>query len=81
MGKLTFGIGHLIKESDPEHGQACGTDVTPERVISVFDADATSHVAEVYRVVQLNFTHEIGVLSMLFDRCHTKILRDVSNGI
>ena len=50
VGKLTFGIGHLIKTSDPEHGQACGTIVTPERVLSVFDADATSHVEEAQRL-------------------------------
>ena len=50
MGKLTFGIGHLIKTSDPEHGQDCGTEVTPERVLSVFNADATSHVEEAQRL-------------------------------
>ena len=40
----TFGIGHLIKSSDPEHGQPCGTPVSTARVISAFNADATSHV-------------------------------------
>ena len=50
MGKLTFGIGHLIKSRDPEHGQPCGTNVTAARALSVFDADATKHVAEVYRL-------------------------------
>ena len=50
LKKLTFGIGHLIKETDPENGVACGTIVTTERVLSVFEADATSHVAECYRL-------------------------------
>ena len=49
-GYLTFGIGHKIVTSDPEYGQACGTPVDPARVLSVFNADANSHVAEVYRL-------------------------------
>ena len=35
----TFGIGHLIKESDPECGQPVGTPVTDERVQEAFERD------------------------------------------
>ena len=35
----TFGIGHLILETDPEFGAEVGTPVTEERVIEAFNAD------------------------------------------
>ena len=35
----TFGIGHLVRESDPECGSPLGTDVSEGRVIEAFDAD------------------------------------------
>ena len=28
LGNPTFGVGHLIRESDPEHGLAVGTPVS-----------------------------------------------------
>jgi len=46
LGYPTFGIGHLIKESDPEYGQPEGTPVSPERVKEVFDIDFDLHVEE-----------------------------------
>ena len=39
LGYATFGIGHLVRDSDPEHGQEIGTPVTEDRVISAFDED------------------------------------------
>ena len=39
LGYATFGIGHLVRDSDPEHGQEIGTAVTEDRVISAFDED------------------------------------------
>ena len=35
----TFGIGHLVLESDPEHGEAVGTPVSEDRVNECFDND------------------------------------------
>lgn len=46
LGYPTFGIGHLILESDPEHKQAVGTKVSEERVEQVFDADLQTALAE-----------------------------------
>ena len=31
LGYPTFGVGHLVLESDPEHGQEVGTPVSEER--------------------------------------------------
>ena len=39
LGYATFGIGHLVRDSDPEHGQEIGTAVSEERVIAAFDED------------------------------------------
>lgn len=35
----TFGIGHLILETDPEHGQEVGTPVSEERIKECFEKD------------------------------------------
>ena len=35
----TFGIGHLIKKTDPEHGMPVGTPVSRMRINSCFDSD------------------------------------------
>ena len=42
LGYATFGIGHLIKESDDEYGQSLGSAVSPERVIEAFESDIQS---------------------------------------
>jgi lysozyme len=39
LGLPTFGIGHLVLESDPEYGQAVGTAVSEDRVNECFARD------------------------------------------
>tara|TARA_R100000908_G_C3725049_1_gene126425 strand:+ start:267 stop:713 length:447 start_codon:yes stop_codon:yes gene_type:complete len=39
LGLPTFGIGHLVLESDPEHGQPVGTTVSEDRVNECFARD------------------------------------------
>ena len=39
LGYATFGIGHLITERDPEHGEAVGTPVSEARVQECFNQD------------------------------------------
>ena len=46
LGYPTFGIGHLIVESDPENGQAVGTAVSDDRVDAAFDADVKVVLSE-----------------------------------
>lgn len=46
LGYPTFGIGHLVKESDPEHGQPVGTEVTQKRVEEAFDADIKTTIQD-----------------------------------
>jgi GH24 family phage-related lysozyme (muramidase) len=52
LGYLTFGVGHLIKESDPEFGQPAGTPVSQERVDEVYEIDFDKHVEETIHVFE-----------------------------
>ena len=42
LGYPTFGIGHLVSDTDPEHGQEIGTPVSEDRVIEAFNKDVES---------------------------------------
>ena len=46
LGYPTFGVGHLILESDEEHGWEVGTPVTEERVRSCFETDLNIAIGE-----------------------------------
>ena len=46
----TFGIGHLVKDVDPEHGQPVGTPVSEERVRQVFDLDILVTIEDCHRL-------------------------------
>jgi lysozyme len=46
LGYPTFGIGHLILDSDAEHGQDTGTAVSEERVAEAFEADLVSVLSD-----------------------------------
>ena len=49
MGYPTFGIGHLVLESDPDNGEPVGTPVSKERVIECFEKDIESVFADLER--------------------------------
>jgi lysozyme len=46
LGYPTFGVGHLVLESDPEHGQEVGTPVSEERVRDCFERDLDTSISE-----------------------------------
>ena len=46
LGYPTFGIGHLILDSDAEHGQDTGTAVSEERVKEAFEKDVVVVVSD-----------------------------------
>lgn len=46
LGYPTFGIGHLVLESDPEYGQDVGTAVSEERTFECFEQDVESVIAD-----------------------------------
>jgi lysozyme len=46
LGYATFGVGHLVLESDPEHGEPVGTPVSEERVRECFEKDLQTAIDE-----------------------------------
>ena len=50
LGYPTFGIGHLVIDSDPEYGQEIGTPVSEDRVIEAFDNDVQVVLADCERL-------------------------------
>jgi len=50
LGYPTFGIGHLILESDPEYGEGIGALVSEDRVISAFEADVVGVLSDCERL-------------------------------
>jgi lysozyme len=46
LGYPTFGIGHLVKDDDPEHGQEVGTEVSESRVIEAFEQDVETVLSD-----------------------------------
>ena len=46
LGLPTFGIGHLVRDTDPEHGQPVGTPVSEERVNICFDNDIQGTITD-----------------------------------
>ena len=55
LGYPTFGVGHLIREDDPEHDQPLGTIVSDERVREAFEQDLDSVRRDCLRLYD-NFT-------------------------
>ena len=39
LGLATFGIGHLVRDDDPESGLPVGTSVDKDRVVEAFESD------------------------------------------
>ena len=52
LGYPTFGIGHLIRDDDPENGSEVGTSVSNDRVIDAFNADLESVMFDCQRLYQ-----------------------------
>ena len=50
LGYPTFGIGHLILESDSEHGESTGTSVSEDRVKEAFEADVVGVLSDCERL-------------------------------
>ena len=50
LGYPTFGIGHLVRDNDPESGEPVGTPVSEDRVIEAFDNDVQVVLADCERL-------------------------------
>lgn len=52
LGLPTFGIGHLVREEDPEYGWAVGSAVSEERVADVFESDIAITISDCCRLYE-----------------------------
>jgi lysozyme len=77
LGYATFGIGHLITENDPEHGQSLGTEVLEDRVIEAFEFDIET-VLEDCKILYYDF-HNLPeevqriIANMMFNMGRTRL--------
>ena len=50
LGYPTFGIGHLVLDTDPESGQEVGTPVSEDRVAEAFNNDVETVISDCERL-------------------------------
>lgn len=71
LGYATFGIGHLVRTSDPEYGWEVGTVVAEDRVKQAFESDLAVAVDECRILYDMwdNFPGEVQeiLVNMLFN--------------
>ena len=89
LGLPTFGIGHLIKEDDPEYGQPVGTPVSEERVNECFDQDVATVIDDCrqsYEVVNFDSLPEeaqLIIANMMFNMGRPRLskFKGMQNGV
>ena len=71
LGLPTFGIGHLVREEDPEYGWDVGTAVSEERVTEAFQQDIGITLEDCERIYpnfyDLNEEVQLIVANMCFN--------------
>ena len=78
LGYPTFGVGHLVLESDPEHGKATGTPVSEERVADCFEKDLDLAISECVALYGDQFKEWPGevqevLVNMMFNMGRTRL--------
>ncbi len=77
LGNPTFGVGHLIRESDPEHGLAVGTSVSEERVNQCLDEDLETTVRDCHVLLpdfdDLPEEAQLVIANMMFNLGRTRL--------
>jgi len=79
LGLPTFGVGHLILESDEEFGKPVGTSVDEERVRTCFDRDLETAIGECHALYGEgefgDFPGEVQeiVVNMMFNMGRTRL--------
>jgi len=78
LGYPTFGVGHLVLESDPEFGQDVGTPVSDERTKACFEKDLDTSISECVALYGDGFTDWPGVVqevlvNMMFNMGRTRL--------
>ena len=78
LGLPTFGVGHLVIEGDPEHGQPVGTPVSEQRVAEVFERDLDTAISECVALYGDQFNEWPGevqeiLVNMMFNMGRTRL--------
>lgn len=78
LGYATFGVGHLVLESDSEHGAEVGTPVSEERVRECFERDldlAIDECVALYGDTFHNWPDEVQevLVNMMFNMGRTRL--------
>ena len=79
LGYPTFGVGHLVLDSDPEHGSEVGTLVSEERVKECFERDLDIAVEECNQLYEggefSNLPDEVQqiLVNMMFNMGRTRL--------
>jgi len=77
LGYPTFGIGHLIKDSDPEYSCEVGTAISENRVIGAFEEDIKIVVKDCEKLYS-NFLYlpeevQLIIANMMFNMGYTRL--------
>ena len=87
LGYPTFGIGHLVTESDPESGQKVGTAVSDERVRAAFETDVVSVIDDCNKLYddfdELPEEVQLIIANMMFNMGRTRLskFRGMKRGV
>ena len=78
LGYPTFGVGHLVLESDAEYGQEVGTPVSEERTKECFEKDLDTAISECVALYGEGFTDWPGevqeiLVNMMFNMGRTRL--------
>ena len=78
LGYPTFGVGHLVLESDPEFGQDVGTPVSEERTKDCFEKDLDTAISECVALYGDTFNEWPGtvqeiLVNMMFNMGRTRL--------
>ena len=78
LGYPTFGVGHLVLESDPEHGADIGTPVSDDRVRECFERDLDTSISECVALYGEQFEQWPGevqeiLVNMMFNMGRTRL--------
>ena len=78
LGLPTFGVGHLVLESDPEHGKDVGFPVSEDRVAECFEKDLDTAINECVALYGDQFNDWPGevqevLVNMMFNMGRTRL--------
>ena len=78
LGYPTFGVGHLVLESDYEYGKEVGTPVSVERVRECFERDLDTSISECVALYGEQFEQWPGevqeiLVNMMFNMGRTRL--------